>query len=235
MSSDASTEIQAPATQLVEQVPAQQRSMKVVEAGFGTSDAFDLIQRQAKALSSSTLVPTVYQGNVANAMIALEVSHRVNASPFLVMQNLDIIQGRPSWKSQFLIGITNSSGRFSPLRFTFTGEQGKSSWGCFCSAIEYASGEVLTGETITMEMAEKEGWLNKNGSKWKTMPGQMLRYRAASFWVRIHAPELALGLYTAEEREDIVEAEEVRPTRSNAIQVKRTSLLNIADVNAVQE
>ena len=53
-----------------------------------------------------------------------------------------------------------------------------------------------------MDMAKDEGWLGKNGSKWKTMPQLMLRYRAASFFSSLNCPELTMGLYTREEMQD---------------------------------
>ena len=52
-------------------------------------------------------------------------------------------------------------------------------------------------------LPKKEGWTDKSGSKWNTMPGQMLRYRAAAFWQRVYCPEIAMGLMTSEEYEDI--------------------------------
>jgi hypothetical protein len=54
-------------------------------------------------------------------------------------------------------------------------------------------------------MAKAEGWSTKNGSKWLTMPGQMLRYRAASFWSRAYASDLSLGFYTQDEVKDFAE------------------------------
>ena len=56
--------------------------------------------------------------------------------------------------------------------------------------------------TVDMDMAKDEGWLSKNGSKWKTMPQLMLRYRAASFFSSLNCPELTMGLYTKEEMQD---------------------------------
>lgn len=53
-----------------------------------------------------------------------------------------------------------------------------------------------------MEMAVKEGWYGKNGSKWQTMLKQMLRHRAASFFGRVYAPELLMGLRSSEEEQD---------------------------------
>ena len=50
-------------------------------------------------------------------------------------------------------------------------------------------------------------WVSKQGSKWKSMPSQMLRYRAAAFWQRVYCPEISMGLITKEEAEDIQDAE----------------------------
>ncbi|MEG2268721.1 MAG: recombinase RecT, partial [Acinetobacter sp.] len=61
---------------------------------------------------------------------------------------------------------------------------------------------LVESSKISMEMAVKEGWYTKNGSKWKTMPEQMLRYRAASFFGRVYAPELLMGLRSVEEEQD---------------------------------
>jgi hypothetical protein len=68
-----------------------------------------------------------------------------------------------------------------------------------------------------MEMADKEGWTKKPGSKWLSMPNQMLRYRAAAFWQRAYCPEISMGLMTAEEAEDIEYAQIVsEPTPTEA-------------------
>jgi len=52
-------------------------------------------------------------------------------------------------------------------------------------------------------MAEAEGWTKKGGSKWRTMPELMARYRAAAFWARLYVPEMLMGYMTQEEVEDI--------------------------------
>src|SRR5258708_32090305 len=83
---------------------------------------FELMQRQATAMSKSELVPKEYKGNMANCLIAIEVADRIGASPLMVMQNLAIIHGRPSWSSTFIISAINSCGRFKPLRFRLTKE-----------------------------------------------------------------------------------------------------------------
>jgi hypothetical protein len=172
-------------------------------------DGFEMAQRMAKSLASSTLVPKIYQGQegLANCLIALELSSRMKISPMVVMQNMVPIYGRPSWSSQFLIGTVNACGRFSPLRYIFDNEDEPTS--CYCEAKDIASGEILRGEKITIAMAKAQGWWSRKDSKgaetskWPTMTGQMLRFRAASWWVRVFCPEISLGLGTQEEAIDV--------------------------------
>ena len=187
---------------------------------FSGIAAFDAAQRMAKALSSSTLVPRDYQGpnGLANCLIALEISARMGISPMVVMQNMVPIHGRPTWSSKFLIATVNASGRFSPLRFVFDNETKPTS--CYAVATDNKTNEELKGETITLEIARAEGWMDRNGSKWKTMPGQMFRYRSAAWWVNVYCPEISLGLITQEEAYDDIQAvnvqEAVKPTATIA-------------------
>ncbi|MBZ0073654.1 hypothetical protein [Bordetella hinzii] len=227
---------------------APEAHMPVVAPGFGSLQSFELMQRAANLLASSTLVPAQYRkviekldkyGNVkesrenpnalANAVVALNMAQRMGADPLMVMQNLYIVEGRPSWSSQWIIAAVNGCGRFSPLRFDIKvlGEKEipytTTSWNngqretstrmvkvldkvCVAWAIEKETGERLESPAITIEMAVKEGWYTKNGSKWQTMDEVMLRYRTASFFGKLYAPELLMGLQTVEEAQDIIEA-----------------------------
>lgn len=160
-------------------------------------------QRIAKALSSSTMVPTTYQGatGMSNCLVALEMANRMNLSPLAVMQNLDIIHGRPSWKSSFIISAINSSGKFSPLRFKTTGEGDAKT--CYAYATDRESGETVTGPPISISTAKAEKWYSRTGSKWPTMPDLMLMYRAATLFGRLYVPEILNGMPTAEETFDV--------------------------------
>lgn len=173
-------------------------------------DAWDLVQRKARAYSSSTMVPKEYQGStgMANCIIAIEMAERMNAPILQIMQSMDVIHGRPSFRSQFLIATWNACGRFSAIRYKFSGEGDE--YGCVAWAIERDTGEVLEGTRITIGLAKKEGWYTKAGSKWQTMPEQMLRYRSAAWLVRAYAPELSMGLQTTDEVEDVIDGELVQ-------------------------
>lgn len=226
---------------------------------------FETMQRVSKMFASSDLVPDNYKPvglrtipngateaqvaeiqaanaaannkAIANCMIALEVACRIGASPLMVMQNLTIIYGRPSWSAKFLISTVNTCGRFEPLQFRFTEKgmlgmveytdyvwneaarrkvakqvefDGKKVMDIECVAYTTKKGskDVLESSPITIRMAIQEGWYTKSGSKWQTMARQMLMYRAASWWTSVYAPELSMGMRTVEENQDIHNVED---------------------------
>lgn len=173
---------------------------------------FSLIQRKAKALSSANIVPKDYQGNVPNCMIAMEMAQRLGAGELEIMQNLHVIQGRPSFSAAYLIARVNQSGILrGRLKFVMVGTLSSDDYGCYAVGTDRETGEELVGTTITIGMAKNEGWYGKNGSKWKTMPEQMLRYRAAAFWSRVNAPDATMGMHTTDEVSDF-EEKEVNPS-----------------------
>ena len=168
---------------------------------FGTSDNFIMAMQMAKALSESTIVPQTYQKNPSNCLIAIEQAQRMNISPLMVMQNLYPIQGKPSWSSKFLIASINASRKFDmELQYDETKDKDGKPYSCVAWTMK--NGRRIEGMEVNMQMAKDEGWLGKNGSKWKTMPQLMLRYRAASFFSSLNCPELTMGIYTKEEIED---------------------------------
>ena len=167
---------------------------------YSSIQSFESAQRIAASLADSALVPNAYRGQqgLPNCIVAIEIANRMGMSPFQVMQNLNVIHGRPSWSSQFIIGLIQGCGRFESFSYSEKTDS------CQCFAILKTTGEQVSGPKITLDMAKKEGW-TKN-SKWSTMPQTMLRYRAASAFGRFHIPDLILGIQSVEENE-VIEAE----------------------------
>lgn len=170
------------------------------------SDELSAIWKHARMLADSDIVPAQYRGKPANCVIAIEMAERLNTVAMMVMQNLYIVSGNPSWSSKFLIGSVNVSKRFTPLRYRYEGKEGSKDWSCRAVATDVETKEELVGPRVSMAMAEAEGWSTKNGSKWKTMPEMMLAYRSAAFWTRLYCPEISMGLLTTEEAEDVIHA-----------------------------
>lgn len=195
-----------------QELTVQETRELLLNPAYQAQKTFEIQQRMAQMYVQSTIVPDTYRGNIGNCVIAIDMAQRMHANPLMVMQNLYIVHGNPAWSSKFLISCINMSGRFTPLRYQFTGKRGTPQYGCRAYAYEKSDKEhkeALCSVWITMEMAGKEGWTNKNGSKWLTMPDQMLIYRAAAFWSRAYAPEIAMGFLTKEETEDAEDIEYV--------------------------
>ena len=172
---------------------------------FGNIQQFEDYQRMAKVFVNSNLVPANFKGDMGACLIALNMANRMGADPLQVMQSLYVVHGKPSFSSAFLIACFNQCGRYTAIRYREVGERGTDTWGCQAITTEKSTGEVLEGVTVTIGMAKAEGWYNKTGSKWKTMPELMMRYRAATFLIRSVAPEIALGFQTTEEMRDIID------------------------------
>ena len=172
---------------------------------FSSIQAFEDAQRMVKVFANSQLVPATFKGDIGACIIAMNMANRMGADILQVMQSLYIVHGKPSFSSAFLIACFNRCGRFSTIRYRMEGERNTDNWSCTAYCTELATGEVVEGVTVTIAMAKSEGWYNKAGSKWKTMPELMMRYRAATFLIRSVAPEIALGFQTTEEVRDIID------------------------------
>lgn len=210
-----------------------------------------IIKEMALDMAYSDLVPDMYRIKetepaklalaerkaVANCIIAMNMAIRMGAEPLMVMQNMYIVHGRPSWSSKFLIATVNTCGRFTPLQYRIENKgkigvikasravwklipgesqkrkimepfdevayQDMENITCVAYATDLASGKELISSEVSIKMACLEGWYDKDGSKWKTMPEKMLRYRAASFWTNEYAPEISMGMRTQEEEEEV--------------------------------
>ena len=169
--------------------------------------ALAMINRLAERYADSDMVPQSYKGKPNNCFVALELASRMDVSPVLVMQNLYIVQGKPSWAGQACKALIDGSGKFADSEYVLVGNPADDTWGCYLQAVNVKTGKLVKGSTVTMKLAKDEGWLNKNGSKWKTMPEQMMKYRAAAFFARTECPEVLMGFQTADEVQDVNGAE----------------------------
>ena len=168
---------------------------------FESKQALNDYYTMAQVLAKSTMVPQSYQGNVSNCVIALEQAARMNCSPLMVMQQLYVVKGKPSWSGQACSMIVNGCGLFEKVKLNYVGEKGKDNYGAYVSAIKKEDGSEVIGATVDMAMAKAEGWTSN--TKWKSMTEQMLGYRAYAFFARLHCPNALSGFHVEGEIEDI--------------------------------
>lgn len=166
----------------------------------------------AKVFSQAALVPERFQGKINDCTVAVNMAMRMNVDPLMVMQNLYVVKGKPSWSGQACMSFIKA--KYNKAVPVYYGAKGTDSRGCFIKATDF-SGESVEGPEVTIKMAKDEGWFGKTGSKWKTMPELMLAYRAAAFFARIYCPEVLMGVAVEGEAEDINNSPQKAPDPFN--------------------
>jgi len=170
---------------------------------------FNHLHRVATMFSRSDLVPIHYKNKPENCMLTIQMAMRLDLEPLMLMQNTYIVGGRPGMEGKLVIALVNTRGPFTgPIEWEFDDEENPKK--CTAFATHKVTGNVCSA-TITWKMVEAEGWSKKAGSKWKTLPAQMFRYRSAVFLARAYCPEVTFGFPTVQELQDIGEPERKRP------------------------
>lgn len=192
-------------------------------------DRFSEHYKIACELSTSTLVPEAYKGKAADMLLFSELSTYMKIPLYLILQNIDVINGKAGWKSAFAIGLINASGRFSSrLRYEYKGQEDTDERSCRAYAYELDNSKCY-GPWVSIKMAKSEGWLDKPGSLWKSIPELMLAYRAAAFFSRLHCPDLLHGLLLSEELVDI------SPISMDSVRIEEAISSNTHDAALIEE
>lgn len=209
----------------------------VQNSPFMSSHAFAHAHRMANVLANTSMVPNAYRNvywdnekkawidntsAVGNCMIAIDLANRLGTGVMEVMQNVDVIYGRPAMRAILSTALVNKFvGPGRPyqheLRYESNG-LGGDDYGVRAYTVA-ADGTRLEGPWITWKLVKAEGWNERRGNKWKTIPDKMFPKRAASWWADLHAPHITLGLMDPDEVQDAF-PEEAIPTRAALLESK---------------
>ena len=199
------------------EVPVVEESLAIQKEVMNMAKLMEM----SKMLAKSTIIPVSYQNREENVFVALDMASRMGISVMVVMQNLYVIQGKPSWAGQAVGAMIRSNPQFRNVELHFVGEEGKDNWGAYVTAEKVSNGKTLKGGTVTIAIAKKESWYQKAGSKWQTMPEIMLSYRAYTWFGRVYCPEIMMGMQSTEEVYDVTTPiEETKVVNPYEIEVK---------------
>lgn len=187
------------------------------------SARFAHLQRLATLFSNSKLVPEHFRGDMPSTFVGMQMALRLQVDPMMFLQSSYIVHGRPGIEGKLAIALINRSGIFEgPVQWRFTGQPKTPEWACTAYAKHKKAGEICE-VSVSWQMAKDEGWIDKKGSKWLTMPDMMFRYRSATFLGRLYCPEVLMGLNLVDELREMPEerdiSEHVTIVRGNAGQV----------------
>jgi hypothetical protein len=206
---------------LAQRAAEEYRQMSEVEFdenGCIKSATMGGLWRLARIYADTDLVPDQYKRKPANCFLALQLAFRWKADPIMVMQNTYVVHGRPGIEGKLVAALLNCSGKIKgKIKYEITGSLQTKDYCCRAWAIDAESDEEVEA-VVDWAMIDGEKWaeptVTKSGarlpSKWETMPRVMGTYRASTFLVRLHYPELLMGMRTADEQEDIEKAERLR-------------------------
>lgn len=168
----------------------------VVSTPLMDPDSFGHMQRVANILAMSPLFPEhLRKGSkeaaIANGVLVMNMAMRLNEDPLTVAQNIYFVGGKPGWSASYMISKANQHGVFkNPIDWIV---KGRGTDNLSVTAVAELSGTGKQVEiTCDMAMAKADGW-TKN-AKYQSMPEQMLRYRSATFLIRLYCPEVMVGV-----------------------------------------
>ena len=200
----------------------------VLPSVYSDVDLYQQFYKMAEGLSKTDLVPDNYKNKPENCLIAIDTARQIGAkNPLFVMQNLYIVKGKPSWSGQYCSALVYTN--FKNVKVNRMGDKNTNNLqGIFITATN-KNGENCRGSVVTLEMAQKEGWVSKQGSKWQTMPEQMLIYRAFAFFARAYCPDKLLGMH------DEFEIQDITPVDNSKAKNLEDKLNNVIEAEIVKE
>jgi hypothetical protein len=168
----------------------------------------DLIPFQDQQRMAESIVKSKFYGftDINQVMAVMIVAQAENKHPGTVVQEYDIIQGRPALKSQAILArFQQAGGKVEYL--TYTDEKVEMTF-------SHPAGGSLT-LAWTMKQAASIGLATKDN--WKKYPRAMLKARVVSEGVRAVYPACILGHYAVEEVMDF-DSKPIRHTQVEIVQ-----------------
>lgn len=160
-------------------------------------------------LAESDMVPKDFKGKPGNCLVAIQWGMEIGLKPLQAMQNIAVINGRPSLWGDAVIALVRSS----PLcEYIIEEDDGRTAT---CKVKR--RGEPEQSRSFSMDDAKAAGLLGKQGP-WTQYPKRMRQMRARAFAVRDVFPDVLKGLPVAEEVMDtpserhMGQVERVEPT-----------------------
>lgn len=163
--------------------------------------------KAAEMLSDSSLVPKDFQGKPGNCLIAIQWGAELGLAPLQAMQNIAVINGRPSIWGDALLALVQGSGALEWIKEEVEAEGQKDGWVATC--VVKRRGKDPANRQFTWEDAKTGGLAGKQGP-WQQYPKRMLQMRARGFALRDVFADVLKGLYVGEEAQDLPDERRMR-------------------------
>ena len=187
----------------------------IVERGFMNPTSLKEGMEMAAWIAKSDLAPRDYKDKPQNVLLAMQMGFELGLSPMQAIQNIAVINGRPSIWGDAMLGICQNHRDFESIdENQSTNEKGV--------CIVKRRGMEPQTRTFTVQDAQKAGLWGKAGP-WQTAPTRMLKLRARAFALRDTFADALRGLQSAEEQRDVVDTTATVSPVSDVQMPKRVS------------
>lgn len=187
------------------------------QSGFVSLSNIDEAFAFANMLSQSGMVPKIYTGKPADIVIAMQMGSELGLKPLQSLQNIAVVNGRPTIWGDAVVAICQNSGLLEDITEVVTDTE--------AIVTVTRSGQEPHSVTFSMEDAKKAGLANKAGP-WTQYPKRMMKNRARAFALRDKFADVLSGFGITEEEKDRVL--DVTPSRSSANASSINSSVNAA-------
>lgn len=165
----------------------------VPNTGFLTPTNLQEAMKIADLLANSQIVPKDYQKNPGNILVAMQWGAEIGLQPLQAMQNIAVINGRPSLWGDAVLALVRSSGLLEQFEETQTEDE--------ATCIVKRKGHKAVIKTFSKEDAKRAGLLSKQGP-WSQYPKRMMQMRARGYALRDEFTDILKGFGVAEEERD---------------------------------
>jgi len=166
----------------------------------------DEVMAMCKLLASCDVVPKDFQGKPGNILIAIGMGTELGLSPFAAVQNIMVVNGRPTMWGDAVLGLVLSRDVLEYFKESAPDVALKQGYGK-CE-LKRKGGEPIV-RTFSLAEATKANLWGKAGP-WTNYPGRMLQMRARSWALRDSCPDILKGIQLKEEVADY-EIVDVKP------------------------
>lgn len=193
-------------------------------AGFDLSpQTFEQALTFSQYLADSDMVPKDFKGKPGNCLVAIQWGMEIGLKPLQAMQNIAVINGRPSLWGDAVIALA----RNSPVcEYVVEEDDGR-----VATCKVKRRGEPEQIRTFSMEDAKIAGLLGKAGP-WTQYPKRMRQMRARAFAIRDVFPDVLKGLPVAEEIMDMPQSTPINTKTGDVMPVASMALIDAANAAA---
>lgn len=179
-----------------------QAPMAVAPHGGIQITTLDDLKRIANMVLVSGCAPNG-MNKVESICVAIQMGFEIGLQPMQSIQNIAVINGRPSVYGDAAKGLVESSGLCTEFDEYCEGKEGEDSYTAICKVKRLGRTKPITSCFSIADAKQAKLW-GKTGP-WSQYPKRMLQMRARGFAIRDAFPDVLKGLITAEEARDIID------------------------------